>query len=93
MVKIVSKAISLANAPSLTDAELLIRAKDWAEELALLVPENRLLETFRRAVADHQSTFPINFYDLKTAYDKIAVRGPVDEWQFQKHLEERYRNG
>jgi len=72
MVKIISRAISLANAPSLTESEIMVRARDWADALFANVPEDRLIDAFRRAIADHTSTFPMSAYELKTAYEKIA---------------------
>lgn len=73
MLIIIRKSISLANAPSLTESEHGQRSKDWAEFLFDIVPENRLMETFARAVADHTSTFPVNFYDMKSAWQQIAA--------------------
>ena len=67
-MKIISKAISLANAPMLTEPELLVRARDWADELHGIVPMEALNASMKRAFQDHKSTFPLNAYDLKMAY-------------------------
>lgn len=44
---------------------------EWAEELYDIVPVERLGEVFKRAIRDHDSTFPIDFYDLKLAWFRI----------------------
>jgi hypothetical protein len=71
MVQIISKSISLANAPSLTREELIIRARDWAEILFQVVPENQLVQSLKRAFDDHDSSFPLTAYELKTAYRQM----------------------
>lgn len=88
-MRVISKAISLSNAPSLTDEELLIRAKDWGEELVEIVPESELPDVFRRAVKDHTSTFPVNFYDLKLAYDSLQKdrqQNRLSDYELQKYI-------
>lgn len=54
-----------------TDAERLARSETWARVLMPIVPEERLQDTFDRAFADHDSNFPVNAYELKTAWEKI----------------------
>lgn len=73
MVKIISKAISLANAPMLTEPELLVRARDWSEELHGIVPMEALNASMKRAFENHKSTFPLNAYDLKIAYTQLKA--------------------
>lgn len=73
MVKIISKAISLANAPMLTEPELLVRARDWSEALHGIVPMEALNASVSRAFQNHKSTFPLNAYDLKTAYTELKA--------------------
>jgi hypothetical protein len=77
MVKIISKAISLANLPMLTEAELLVRARDWSEALWEIVPVEALNQCLRRAFEDHRSTFALNAYDLKSAYEKLKAQRTV----------------
>lgn len=73
MAQIVSKSVSLANAPSLTREELLIRSRDWAEELFQVVPENQLSQSLKRAFADHETAFPLSAYELKTGYKRLMA--------------------
>lgn len=73
MVRIISKAISLANSPMLTEPELLVRARDWSEELHGIVPMEALNASMKRAFENHKSTFPLNAYDLKNAYAELKL--------------------
>jgi hypothetical protein len=73
MMKIISKAISLANAPMLTEPELLVRARDWSDALHGIVPMDALNASVKRAFQDHKSTFPLNAYDLKMAYANLKA--------------------
>jgi len=71
-MRIIRRTLDLANQPPLSDEVLESRAESWAETLFNAVPEERLAEAFKRAIADHDSTFPMSAYELKTAYEKIA---------------------
>jgi len=71
MVKIIARAISLANAPMLSEAELIVRAKEWSETLCGIIPEERLRDSFNRAIRDHKGTFAISAYDLKDAWWEV----------------------
>lgn len=55
----------------LTSPELLVRARDWSEVLFDVVPIHALEPAVRKAFADHDSSFPLNAYELKTAYHGI----------------------
>lgn len=80
MMKIISKAISLANAPMLTEPELLVRARDWADELHGIVPMEALNAAMHRAFQNHKSGFPVNAYDLKIAYGELQFEAAtIDE--------------
>lgn len=79
MTKIISKAISLANAPMLTEPELLVRARDWSEELHGVVPMEALNASMHRAFQNHKSTFPVNAYDLKIAYGELVIEGAMQD--------------
>jgi hypothetical protein len=89
MIRIIRKSISLANAPSLTEGEYGIRARDWAEQLFEVVPEDRLFEAFGRAVKDHNSSFPVNFYDLKAAWHRIETEEAAErQRRLNEHMAE-----
>lgn len=88
MVKIIAKAISLASAPALTEPELLVRARDWAEILFPIVPIDHLSETVRTAFENHKGAFPINAYDIKDAYEIVKATTPKDAYclNFKNHV-------
>jgi hypothetical protein len=73
VMRIVRYSLELANQPPLEDDALDERAAIWAETVFGIIPENRLITAFRRATADHNSTFPMNAYDLKNAFDRISA--------------------
>jgi hypothetical protein len=73
---IVSKAISLANSPALTELEIGERTRDWAEALSPDVPENWLQQSFRRAVHDHRGSFPLTCYEVLDAYKVLRAEIP-----------------
>lgn len=52
-------------------AEQMATAKTWAEYLYNVIPEEELLSAFKRAFADHKTTFAINALDVKLAYERI----------------------
>lgn len=72
-MEIVLKAVSLANAPMLTETEAGDRARDWMEALAGIVPANRLNDAYLRAFRDHTSAFPLSAYEVKIAWQTIAA--------------------
>lgn len=73
VMRIVRRTLELSNQPPLSDESLKERACVWAETLFDVVPETRLVDAMDQAVKDHESSFPINAYDLKLAYDKFAA--------------------
>lgn len=77
MVRIISKAISLANAPMLTGSELLVRARDWSEALWGIVPAEALSQSVSRAFENHQSSFPLNAYEVKLAYTELQSQAAI----------------
>ena len=54
-----------------TDAEKTVRAEAWARVLFGVIPENRLPDAFDRAFQLHDSSFPVNAYEIKLAWEKI----------------------
>ncbi len=73
MMKIISKANSLGNSPVLTTEELTLRARDWAEELWRIVPVAQLSDSARLAFKNHASSFPLNAYEIKNAYQQLRA--------------------
>lgn len=73
MMRIVRRTLELANLPPLSDEMLEERAKVWAETLFEVVPEKRLGDAFKKAVADHNTTFAVSAYDMKIAFQKIST--------------------
>lgn len=72
-MRMVRLTLELANQPPLSAEALDERAAAWAEALFLTVPENRMRDAYDRAVRDHSSTFPINAFEIKIAWDNIAA--------------------
>lgn len=60
-----------ASSQNATLEEQMQRANVWTDLLIDIVPENRLQDVFRKAFRDHKSSFPINAYELKDAWDQI----------------------
>lgn len=56
-----------------TLAERLARTDVWARVLIDIVPEARLQDSFDRAFREHNSSFSINAYDIKIAWEKIKT--------------------
>jgi hypothetical protein len=72
VILIVSKAISLANSPALTETEVRNRALDWYEVLFPIVPEQYLQQAFQRAVHDHTGAFPLSCYEVINAFKALS---------------------
>lgn len=68
---IIEKIQNLANLPPQTDGDLLIKASNWAQALFKIIPESKLQMVYLRAVADHESDYPISALSLKAAWKKI----------------------
>ena len=49
------------------------RAKVWTELLFEIIPTLRLRDAFERAFSEHESTFPVNAYDIKAAWERIKA--------------------
>jgi hypothetical protein len=92
VAKMVLKSISLANSPALTEIELGQRTKDWAEFLFPIVPENMLQQSFQRAIYDHSGSFPLNFYEVKDAYQKLVGELPTEARSALPESDEATRN-
>lgn len=60
-----------ASSQNATFEEEMTRAKVWSDLLFEIVPENRLNDAFRRAFRDHDSSFPVNAYEIKAAWEAI----------------------
>lgn len=88
---LVSKAISLANAPALDKGDLLIRARDWAEQMFRIVPENKLGQAAKYAFENHDSSFPVNFHDIIKAYKYLQTQDHVRANQLPDTPEARER--
>lgn len=56
-----------------TTAEKLARTETWSRVLFGIVPETRLRDAFDRAFRDHNSPFPVNAYEIKTAWEVIQA--------------------
>lgn len=76
-MNLVSKAISLANAPALDKGDLLIRARDWAEQMFRIVPENKLAQAAKYAFENHTSSFPVNYHDIIQAHKYLQTQDHV----------------
>jgi hypothetical protein len=70
MLPVVSDSFEFA-AQNPTTLEKGKRAAVWAEILFGIVPEERLPDAFKLAVRLHSSTFPINGYEIKLAWEQI----------------------
>lgn len=68
---LIKKTYSRANQPPLGEYDLAEKAVDWTNSLIKIIPENRLWEAFDAADLNHPGSFPINYYELKTAYEQI----------------------
>ena len=71
MTAMIIKIISLSSRPALGETERDEMALAWTEALQPIVPIDDLVETYKQAVADHQSEFPINVFNLKSAHKKV----------------------
>jgi len=71
-----------------TDEEIALRSQSWTRHLMGVVPEVELQRCFDRAFADHDSSFPVSAYDVKSAYDAILADERAAE---AKRREERRR--
>lgn len=70
-IELVDKTIRLANQPPLDTHDSLARAREWHDALAPNIPLERLPEVFARALADHTSSFPVNAFEMLSAWNAI----------------------
>lgn len=73
VVRIITKAVSLASMPPLTESELADRAQDWMGLMFTVVPEGRLEQAFRSAVHAHSGPFPVTAYEVLDGFKQIAA--------------------
>lgn len=59
--------------------EEMTRAKVWTDLLFDVVPANRLRQAFRLAFKTHKSSFAINAYDIKAAWEQILENESKDQ--------------
>jgi hypothetical protein len=81
VIKIIARTVSLANLPPLTVEELTVRSRDWADALFVSIPESRLWDAFNRALADHETTYPVSFFELKAAWINIEREERIAEYK------------
>lgn len=70
-MELVRRTQSLSNMPSLTEAELGQRGKDWQDAFEPVIPMKRLQEVFNRALAAHTTSFPVNGFEIIAAWKAI----------------------
>jgi hypothetical protein len=83
MILLVKKTHNWANLPPLSEIDLADRAKDWQDALEPEIPLDYLLPSVQRARQKHDSSFPINLYEISTAYREIMT-----EENAEKHRQE-----
>lgn len=71
MLEVVADAFDLSSNVSVTAAEKMRVAKTWSRILFEIIPEERLMDTFEFAFQNHQTSFPVNAYDMKTAWNEL----------------------
>ncbi len=74
MLRIVKRSINVANQSALTEDQYGDRAKDWANELILIVPFDRLWQSFDQAFIDRTTNYPISALDIKLAWEKLRQK-------------------
>lgn len=72
VIVLVKKTHNWANLPPLSETDLAERAKDWQDELEKEIPLNRLADALSQARKNHTSSFPINLYEISTAYRALV---------------------
>lgn len=83
MLLIVHDSYAVSSQP-VTIEEEMAKAKDWSLLLFGIIPTSRLRNAFELAFRNHQSTYPVNGYDLKNAWaaiqeaDAIAAKAAED---------------
>lgn len=69
---IVHDAFELSSQNATLEEEM-TRAKVWSDTLFGVVPANKLRAAFDHAFRTHDSTFPINAYEIKAAWENLSV--------------------
>jgi hypothetical protein len=80
-MKIVARTVSLASLPPLTVEELTVRSRDWADALFFSVPEERLRDAFDGAIKAHATTYPISFFEIKSAWVEIEREERIADYK------------
>lgn len=62
-----------ASSQNATIEEQMLKAASWSDLLFDIIPESRLMEVFRRAFREKDSTFTVNAYDLKNTWYAIQA--------------------
>lgn len=70
-IELVDKTIRLANQPPLDTHDSVRRAAEWHDALEPNIPLERLPEVFTKALSTHASTFPINAFEMLSAWNQI----------------------
>lgn len=70
-----------ASSQNATVEEQMQRANVWTDLLSDTIPENRLQDAFRAAFRKHDSTFPVNAYELQAAWKEIDVEEKKQRYQ------------
>lgn len=89
-IDLVKKLNNWANMPPLSEIDLAERAKDWQDALEVEIPRHRLPDVLRRADRNHTSTFPINKYEMSSAWREIDAEERAD--QLRKHAAAKQEN-
>jgi hypothetical protein len=63
--------VDLANQPPLSDEVIKDRGLAWSDALFPTVPEKELERALDRAIAKHQTTFPISAHEILIAWNEI----------------------
>jgi hypothetical protein len=74
VLRMVKRSINVANQSALTEDQYGDRAKDWANELILIVPYDQLWQSFDQAFLDRTNNYPISALDVKISWDKLKKK-------------------
>ncbi len=90
MLTVVADAANFSSM-RLTPTEKASMAATWTRILIEIVPEDRLLDALDRAMVDHKSSFMVNGYDLKLAYERIIDEETEARRQMRREADEENR--
>lgn len=68
--------------------EIVATSEIWSRILIEIIPENRLQDSFDHAVKTHTSNFPVNGYEIKTAFEEIKKREEIERMVAQTTMRE-----